>query len=340
MEFIPLQDRIDAFVTLGERIRSIGLNERKELAEKARNENPWFIEDSVDLALKGIEVMLNKQALVDWATSYSPEPKTPRLVGVAMAGNIPLVGFHDFLSVLVSGHILKSKISSQDSVLIKYLGSSLNEIEPRFVGRYSHEVNLKGVDAIIATGSDNTSRYFEYYFRNIPHIIRKNRASCAVLIGEEPVDELKKLGRDVFNYFGLGCRNISKVFVPEEYDFPGLLESWENFSGVMHHSKYANNYNYQKSLLLLNSDAFLDNGFILLRESTNLVSPVATLYFEKYSNQDDLRERLARQKEKLQIVSSAGGWYEGSVAFGEAQLPGIADYADKVDTMQFLKSLK
>src|SRR5436190_1203851 len=164
MEPISLQDRIHAFVTLGEQVGSMGLNERKALAEKARNENPWFIEASVMLAVRGVEVMLNKQSLERWANSYSPEPVMPRTVGVAMAGNIPLVGFHDLLSVLISGHILKSKVSSQDSVLMKYMGTSLNKIETRFAARYSQEVNLKGVDAIIATGSDNTSRYFEYYF--------------------------------------------------------------------------------------------------------------------------------------------------------------------------------
>jgi hypothetical protein len=340
MESITMQDRIHAFVKLGNYIRSMGINERKALAEKTRNENPWFVEESVNLALRGVEVLLNSQALPDWVNSYSPDPPLPRSVGVAMAGNIPLVGFHDFMCVLISGHRLKAKISSQDSVLIKHLAKTLLEIEPRLVARYSQEVNLKGVDAIIATGSDNTSRYFEYYFRNIPHIIRKNRASCAVLIGEESSDELQKLGQDVFNYFGLGCRNISKLFVPEEFEFSKLFESWEVFSKAMDHRKYFNNYDYQKSLLLLNQESFLDNGFVLVKESDSLVSPVAVLYFEKYANQDDLRERLATHKDKLQIVVSAGGWYEGSVAFGMAQLPGVSDYADKVDTMRFLKGLK
>jgi hypothetical protein len=204
MELISLKDRIHAFTTLGEHVGSLGLNERKALAEKARDENPWFVEDSITLALKGVVEMLGKKSVADWANFYSPEPPVPKSIGVAMAGNIPLVGFHDFLSVLISGHQLKSKISSQDTVLMKYLSAVLDKIEPRFADRHREEANLKGVDAVIATGSDNTSRYFEYYFRNIPHIIRKNRASCGVLIGEEPADELEKLGQDVLSYFSPG----------------------------------------------------------------------------------------------------------------------------------------
>ncbi|MBY0435159.1 MAG: acyl-CoA reductase, partial [Cyclobacteriaceae bacterium] len=206
-------ERIAAFGQLGDVVRQLGLNERKALAEKAQNENAWFTEDSVALSLKGIEVLLDKDRLASWASAYSFTTGAPKVVGVAMAGNLPAVGFHDFLCVLMSGHQLKAKPSSQDSVLIKFLAQKLQEVSPELGARISFEDTLKNVDAMIATGSDNTARYFEYYFRNIPHIIRKNRASCAVLVGEEPAEELWLLGKDVFSYFGLGCRNVSKVFV-------------------------------------------------------------------------------------------------------------------------------
>lgn len=335
-----LSIRISAFSSLGDYLRDMGSNARKTLAEKARNENPWFTEDNVMLALKGVETLLDRNKLSDWAGQYSPEPPEPRTIGLATAGNIPLVGFHDFLCVLISGHRLKAKLSSQDSVLLKFLLARLVEIEPRFADRVSLEDMVKNVQAMIATGSDNTARYFEYYFRNIPHLIRKNRASCAVIQGEEPVEELELLGRDVFAYFGLGCRNVSKVFVPEEFELSRLFESWQSFAPVIHHNKYANNYDYQKTLLLINHEPFLENEFILLRESKNLVSPIGVMFFEKYQTQPEVREKIRVQEEKLQVIVSARGWYPSSVPFGKAQMPELGDYADHVDTMKFLKSLK
>lgn len=335
-----LSIRISAFSSLGDHLREMGLNARKSLAEKARNENPWFTEDNVLLALKGIETLLDKDKLAAWAERYSHEPVEPKTIGLATAGNIPLVGFHDFLCVLISGHRLKAKLSSQDSVLLKFLLARLIEIEPWFADRVSLEEMVKNVQAMIATGSDNTARYFEYYFRNIPHIIRKNRASCAVIQGEEPMEELELLGHDVFSYFGLGCRNVSKVFVPEEFDLSRLFESWQSFASVIHHNKYANNFDYQKTLLLINSEPFLENEFILLRESKNLVSPIGVLFYEKYQTQQEVKEKIRMQEEKLQVIVSAKGWYPSSVPFGKAQLPELDDYADRIDTMKFLMSLK
>ena len=218
---MKLTERIAAFSKLGDHIGGLSLADSKTLIEKARNENAWFTEPNVLLALAGISALLDKEKLQQWATSYAPEPVTPKTIGVAMAGNIPLVGFHDFLCVLISGHKLKAKLSSQDSVLIRYLFEKLTEIEPAISGQFIAESNLKDVDAMIATGSDNTARYFEYYFRKVPHIIRKNRSSCAILVGEEPSSELELLGQDVFSYFGLGCRNVSKVYVPAEYEVGG-----------------------------------------------------------------------------------------------------------------------
>ena len=337
---MKLPERIEAFSRLGETMRSLGLSDRKALAEKAVNENAWFTHDNVILSLRGIEALLERKKLESWALSYSLEPAAIKTIGVAMAGNIPLVGFHDFLCVLISGHKLKAKQSTQDTVLLKFILQKLMEQEPRFSERVSFEDTLKGVDAMIATGSDNTARYFEYYFRNIPHIIRKNRASCAVVQGWETSAEFALLGLDVFSYFGLGCRNVSKLFVPEEFDFGPLIKSWEPFQPVIDHHKFANNYSYQKSIMLLDQVPFLDGEFILLRAHKSLVSPIATLYYEKYKSLEELKSKIEGDKEKLQVVVSAKGWFSGSIPFGKAQLPEVNDYADKVDTMQFLVSLK
>ncbi len=337
---MELPERIEAFCRLGETMRILGLSDRKALAEKAVNENAWFTDDNVMLSLKGIEALLVRKKLESWAMSYSPGPAAVKTIGVAMAGNIPLVGFHDFLCVLIGGHRLKAKPSTHDTVLLKFIFSKLLEIEPRFAESVSFEDTLNGVDAMIATGSDNTARYFEYYFRKIPHIIRKNRASCAVVQGWETSDEFALLGQDVFSYFGLGCRNVSKLFVPDEFDFGPLIKSWEPFQTVIDHHKFANNYNYQKSIMLLDQVPFLDGEFILLRANKNLVSPIATLYYEKYNSLEELKSKIEGDKEKLQVVVSAQGWFQGSIPFGMAQSPEVGDYADKVDTMQFLASLK
>ena len=256
-----------------------------------------------------------------------------------MAGNIPAVGFHDYLCVLVAGHQVKAKLSSQDKALITYIHQKLLAIEPRFATLVSFEEYLKRVDAVITTGSDNTARYFEYYFRKIPHVIRKNRSSCAVIQGDEPKEEWLRLGEDVFSYFGLGCRNISKLYVPQDFTFDSLLNTWQSYKTIGDHYKYANNYDYQKSLLLMNQQTFLDGGFCLLTENTTLVSPISVIFFERYASLPHLHEILSAQQDKLQIIVSAQGWLKGSVHFGQSQLPNVNEYADGVDVMEFLKGL-
>jgi hypothetical protein len=248
------------------------------------------------------------------------------------------VGFHDFLSVLISGRKLKAKLSSQDSVLLAHLADRLIEIEPAFKGQIQWDERLHHIDALIATGSDNTARYFEYYFRNIPHIIRKNRSSCAVLKGSETIAGLHALGVDVFSYFGLGCRNVSKLYVPSGYDFIELLQTWEVSPKNIDHHKYANNYDYQKALLLVNKIPFFDNGCVLLREETALVSPVSVLYFEYYSDLHDLHQKIEVHREKIQCIVSEDGWFKNSEVFGHAQFPDVRDYADQIDTLKFLTS--
>ena len=332
-----LIQRIDAFSKLGEKIKYVSTSELDEILLNVKNQNPWFTGESTKLALTGITKFLMKSNLEKWTSSYELNLKKAKNIGVAMAGNIPLVGFHDFLCVLISGHNLIAKLSSQDSILIKWLTNMLISIEPEFSAFISFQERLNHVDAMIATGSDNTARYFEYYFRKIPHIIRKNRSSCAILMGEESAEELNVLGQDVFTYFGLGCRSVSKLYVPEGYHFIRMLDSWAPYHDIIHHHKYCNNYDYQKSILLVNGTPFLDTGYVLVTENEALVSPISTVYYETYANQNDLSEKLNKQHEKLQCLVSANAWYKKSIAFGKAQFPEVWDYADTIDTLKFLE---
>jgi hypothetical protein len=330
-----LSDRLDAFVRLGKTLRELPV---AKVATQANRDNGWFTEDNVRLALLGITEMLNPTKLSTWISEYH-EATTPKTVGVAMAGNIPLVGFHDMLCVLMSGHRLIYKPSSKDMALPRMVCQMLCSLEPRFSGMIEQSERLKGVDALIATGSDNTSRYFDYYFRNVPHIIRRNRVSCAVLQGDEPAFEIEALGNDIFSYYGLGCRNVSFLWIPRDYALDEFIERLAPFEKVAEHHKYHNNYTYQKTLLLLNREQFMDSGFFLLRKSEVMVSPVAVLHYRVYNDLNELRNRIREQTGRLQVIVSAKGWYEGSIPFGTAQFPAVTDYADGVDTMRFLSEL-
>jgi len=338
-KMMTLQHRIEAFVQLGNKIRGLSGEELNTLTDNVKNENPWFTSESTSMALQGISKFLTKDALQNWTSSYSLSDSSGKRVGVAMAGNIPLVGFHDLLCVLLAGHQLVAKLSSQDSVLIRFVKDRLIEINPAFAEQIFFEERLKNLDGMIATGSDNTSRYFEYYFRNIPHIIRKNRTSCAVILGEETSAEFADLGKDIFSYFGLGCRNVSKIYTPEHFDFVPMIKSWDSFQSIIHHHKYSNNYDYQKSILLVNQTHHYDSGFLLLTENQNLVSPISVVYYESYKDQNDLNSKLKAHKEKIQCIVSAKGWYKKSIPFGDAQFPTVSDYADDIDTLSFLTSL-
>jgi hypothetical protein len=323
---MKLSERIDAFAELGSILHSIEPGEKNALYLNARNHNAWFTPSQCDLALKGILKFLVKDELTRWATGYEMSANVKK-VGVVMAGNIPLVGFHDLLSVLISGHHLAAKLSSQDTVLMRYVVEQLLKAEPRFREYIGFVERLNDVDAVIATGSDNSARYFEYYFRSKPHIIRKNRSSIAVLNGNETDEQLMALGKDVFSYFGLGCRNVSKLIVPEQYNFSRMLDLWEAYHDVSNHHKYVNNYDYNKSILLVNRVPFLDNGFLLLTESTALVSPISVLY---YDTSADLGS------DKIQCIVGSESDY---VPFGKTQEPELTDYADNVDTLKFLTAL-
>ena len=336
---MTLENRLQAFIQLGRQLQNLSPEQVQELALGARRQNAWFDEKNVHNALKSIAAQLNDTSLRNWLASYPIAPVQPRKIGVVMAGNIPLVGFHDLLTVLLSGNYLYAKLSSEDTFLPKWIVQQLITIEPGFKEFVSYVDLLKDVDAIIATGSDNTARYFEYYFAKKPHIIRRNRSSLAVLTGFESPEELAKLGNDIFQYYGLGCRNVSKLYVPEGYTVDNLLQALEPFNWVLNHHKYANNYDYNKSILLVNQTPHYDNGFLLLTESKQLVSPISVVHLEYYTDQEDLKQKLAAQSEKIQCIVSALGWYENSVPFGEAQCPTVNQYADKVDTMAFLLNL-
>jgi hypothetical protein len=331
------EDSLKAFEKLGNYLSAIDKDELIRLSERARNENPWFTLESVSLALKGTAGYLKRESLSKWTSHYDLTAVKPKTVAIVMAGNIPLVGFHDFLSVVISGHNALIKLSSKDSFLLKFLTEKLIAIDPKFKDNITFAEQLKNFDAVIATGSDNSARYFNFYFGKYPNIIRKNRTSVAILTGKETKDELMLLGKDVFSYFGLGCRNVSKIFVPFHYDITQLFEYWNAYKDVIHHHKYCNNYDYQKSILLVNRDHFFDAEFVILQESEKLVSPISVVYFERYRDESDLALKLTSAREKIQCI--VGNTRPAAVQFGQAQSPLLWDYADRIDTLKFLEQL-
>ena len=332
-------ERLAAFVALGQRLTTLTSDELTPLAARARNQNAWFDLPNVTAAIAGIAHLLAEEPLRHWAARYPPEPTAVRQIGVVMAGNIPLVGFHDMLCVLLSGHILLAKLSASDTALMLWIMEELTTIEPRFTEAIQVVPRLNAADAFIATGSDNTSRYFEFYFGKKPNLIRRNRTSVAVLTGRETSEELAYIGPDIFQYYGLGCRNVSKLFVPEGYDFVPLLDALQICEGVLNHHKYQNNYDYNKSILLVNAVPHFDNGFLLITPGRALVSPISVLHYGEYSQEIDLVNQLTDVAAQTQCVVSAGGQFAGSFSFGRAQQPTVSDYADGVDTMEFLAQL-
>ena len=335
---MQLSERIFAFIQLGRRIKSLSAPEKETLYKRARAENGWFTSENIDFSLQQIAENLTEDKLTNWLQPYSLTSIKPKKVGVVMAGNIPLVGFHDFISVLISGHLLKAKLSRQDEALFRYLVNLLTEEEPAFTQRIELSDKLKGIEAVIATGSDNSARYFEYYFGKYPHIIRKNRTSVAVLTGTETAADYQKLGEDIFRYFGLGCRNVAKLYVPENFDPAHFIESLKSWQSVVENHKYANNYEYNRSIYLLKQAPFWEGGYFLMLETSDLFSPLAVLYFEKYKDMIHLDSIISQQKDKLQCVVGNLD-YSGAIPFGQAQRPGWNDYADNIDTIKFLEEL-
>lgn len=335
-----LHDRINAFVQLGNVILSLDELDKKELFAKAENKNSWFGGESCQASLDGIALMLQPDKLHKWLKNYNGfDPKNIKSIGIIMAGNIPGVGFHDLMVVLMSGHRACVKLSSADEVVMQWIIKTLIEIEPRIDNLIEIEEMLKSKDAYIATGSDNSSRYFSYYFGQYPSVIRRNRTSVAVLSGSETTQDLQNLGKDIFQYFGLGCRNVSKIFIKSKDQLQHLLDSLEIYSGVAIHHKYVNNYDYNKSILLVNREEHLDNGFLLVRESQEMVSPISVLFYEIYSDLEQLHVRLDEIKDQIQCIVSNLDGLAACTPFGGAQQPEVWDYADGVDTMRFLEGL-
>jgi hypothetical protein len=305
--------------------------------------NPWFTRDNINISLSEIARILNQENLNLWLNQWKEEnlsPRNPMRIGVIMAGNIPLVGFHDFLSVLITGNKFIGKLSSRDDRLIPMIGDLLTGINSGFRDMIEFtDEKLSGIDAIIATGSNNTYRYFDYYFGKYPHIFRKNRNSAAIIQGNETPDQLGSLGEDIFTYFGLGCRNISKVFVPEKYKLRILFEALEKFSYVTEHNKYMNNYMYYKSVYLLNRIPHYDNGFIILKQDNSYHSPIGVLFYDYYSSIEKLIDKLVSDVDLLQCIT--GHEIQGlkTIPFGKTQSPELWDYADDVNTIKFLVNL-
>ncbi|KEQ29406.1 acyl-CoA reductase [Pedobacter antarcticus 4BY] len=307
----------------------------------APNHNAWFTVEEVTRSLASLQEMLQLPALEKWFENISVT-SSPKKVGLILAGNIPMVGFHDVLSVLATGNIALIKLSSSDSQLLPALLKKLVSFEPLLQDQIEYVERLTGFDAIIATGSNNTSRYFEYYFGKVPNIIRKNRNSVAVLDGRESVAEIAALGHDIFDYFGLGCRNVSKVYLPEGYEIKNFFEPLESFSPVINHFKYNNNYDYNKSIYLVNSVTHFDNGFLLVKQDEGLTSPLAVLFTETYTDLDALSQQLEQKEEQIQCVLTQTElkFSKGTLTLGQGQHPALWDYADHVDTIAFLNGLQ
>jgi hypothetical protein len=304
--------------------------------EKAYEDNKWFIPEFVALSVESIaRNYLQPHALDVLIDTYKlrEENSHPKKIGIVMAGNIPLVGFHDFLCVFLSGHIAFIKPSSKDEVLIKHLAAKLIEWDDEAASFIQFGELLKGCDAYIATGSNNSGRYFEYYFQKYPHIIRRNRTSVAILTGAETKDDLEKLADDVYQYFGLGCRNTTKLYVPQDYDFVPLLGAFRKYDHLINHNKYKNNYDYNLAILLLNNRRYMTNGNILLVEDVAFFSPISQLHYEFYTEREIIQKKL-HDNDSIQCIVS-----DETTGFGRAQQPGILDFADGIDTVEFLKDL-
>ena len=333
-----LQQRIDLLSRLGEYIQSDN-NEWQQAKEKASRENGWFIPEFIELSVRNIAMaFLQKEALIKWAAKYKlihlqAQHEKPKIVGIVMAGNIPLVGFHDMLCAFITGHKAHIKASSKDEVLVKHLVDVMSTWNEEIKDLIVFSEMLKGCDAYIATGSNNSAGYFEYYFAKYPHIIRRNRTSVAILTGNETNEDLDKLADDVYLYFGLGCRNVTKLYIPEGYDFIPLLTAFKKYNYLADHHKYKNNYDYNLAILLLNKKFYMSNESLLLAEDASLFSPISQLNYEFYTNRDRLIISL-KQNENLQCIAG-----KDFIPFGETQKPSLYDYADGVDTMQFLTTL-
>lgn len=350
------EKRIEAFVKLGQFLSQFsnptvlkkerifnnelffdGFQHQLKLAQE---NNSWFTKESLQFSCGNWATALSRENIIKWVESEEQLAKNEaQTVAVIMAGNIPLVGFHDFISVLIAGHSVLVKQSSNDKHLLPFLAKYLTLADPIFKGKiYFTEKKLENFDAVIATGSNNTARYFEYYFKDQPSIIRKSRNSVAVLTGNETKEDFENLSDDVFTYFGLGCRSVSKLFVPRDYNFDDFFGGMYAKHTMINNMKYANNYDYNKAVYLMSEFDILENGFLMIKEDESYASPIATIFYEYYDDIDDLKIKLYEDREKIQCIV-AKGFLPNEIAFGQTQRPELWDYADGVNTLKFLAEL-
>lgn len=348
-----LDDRILAFTKLGKFLNQFsqnGITKAEDIAHNdlffegfkhqiklAQEHNGWFTNDNILFAIQGWSKSLTNNNINNWIEKYDFNTINASNVAIIMAGNIPLVGFHDFISVLVSGHNVLVKQASNDKHLLPYLAKYLELVEPGFENKITFtEEKLSNFDAVIATGSDNTARYFEYYFKNVPSIIRHNRNSAAVLTGKETKEQLEALSDDIFRYYGLGCRNVSKLFVPKGYEFKDFFEAIYKWHSIINQAKYANNYDYNKAVYLMSEFDMLENGFLMIKEDLSYSSPIATLFYEYYEDFTTLQQKLDLDENSIQCIVANNFRPSEEVNFGQTQTPELWDYADSVDTIEFL----
>lgn len=352
---MTLEERKSAFIELGTFLSQFSLEKNNPVPEAKQNDlfydafislielsqshNGWYTPEQVYFSIGSWAEALSENNLDQWISNYTFTDENPKNIGLILAGNIPLVGFHDFLSVLVSGHNVLVKTSSNDQHLLPFLAKYLVSVEPKFESRIIFaEGKLENFDAVIATGSNNTARYFDYYFKDKPSIIRKSRNSVAILNGKETTEDLIHLGEDIFRYFGLGCRNVSKLFVPKGYDFTHFFESVFVYQDIIKYEKYANNYDYNKAVFLMSLYKLLDNGFLTIKEDKSYASPISSVFYEFYDDLEEIKTRLENESEQIQCIVS-NNLTENSIVFGQTQKPRLWDYADNVDTIAFLTSL-
>lgn len=354
---MEITNRINAFSHLGRYLRLFGNEEELQLEIEGNSRfgklvnvvtesylhNGWFVEENVKNMLSSLGKSMEESSLKEWVFKYKERidlMRKPKTIAVIMAGNIPAVGFHDWMCILMSGNKALAKLSSDDNKLLPAIADLLVFIEPDFADLIEFtDANLKHFDAVIATGSGNTSRYFDFYFGKYDNIIRKNRNGVAILSGKETFKDFEYLADDIFMYYGLGCRNVSKVFVPVGYDFTPFLDVISKRTDIINNHKYFNNYEYNKAIYLVNSRSHFDAGNLLLVEDKAYASPVSVLNFEYYSDVDVLVEKLNSEKEMIQCVLTNIEKFSDKNSFGESQQPKLWDYADGVDTMEFLLSI-
>ena len=339
-----ISNRVEALIKLGIHLKGFDPNDPnysdlQSHLVRAKNLNSWFTHKNIEITFESWATALNEANIKKWLSDYElKKSNEPKNIALILAGNIPMVGFHDLLSVWVCGHKGLIKCASKDEVLLPYMTNFLEHHANEQAFGYEDK-SLKGFDAVIATGSNNAARYFEHYFGTYPHIIRKNRNGIAVLNGSESKSDLEALGDDILQYFGLGCRNVSKVYIPENYDLNALFGGVYPYAKIIEHPKYANNYDYNKAVFLMSEHEFLENGFFMLKQDPTFSAPIACLHYEYYKKEEDLKSHLNVNKDAIQCIVSQMK-LPGAIDFGTAQKPALWDYADGVDTIAFLNQLE